>query len=176
MYGGGKDGGPGLADLNAQMRQLSAALVQASVDAGPAHPPALLCASCQRAVNKDRSATSTPAHPHSQAQPPTEDITVADANSAWLHSRYSLQPGFAEALQAAFGVDAARPLTTAAAINGWVSDATRGKIKDIVDEGAVAQASHARLSWSRRHGRRMLSGVRLDAQGASPACALPVLC
>ncbi|EFN56639.1 hypothetical protein CHLNCDRAFT_51632 [Chlorella variabilis] len=70
---------------------------------------------------------------------PTDDLTVSDANSAWLHQKYGLQAPYARALQSAFGAQAA-PLTTAAAINAWVSEATRGKITGIVDDGAVSQA------------------------------------
>lgn len=70
---------------------------------------------------------------------PSEDLTVSDANSAWLRKELALQPGYAQALQEAFGA-VARPLTSAAAVNSWVSEATRGKISSIVDEDAVRQA------------------------------------
>ena len=52
--------------------------------------------------------------------------------------RYALQPQYAEVLSRVFGT-APHPLTTAAAINSWVSDATRGKITGIVDGGAISQ-------------------------------------
>ena len=52
--------------------------------------------------------------------------------------RYTLQPQYADALSRVFGT-APQPLTTAAAINAWVSEATRGKISEIVDEGAISQ-------------------------------------
>lgn len=45
-------------------------------------------------------------------QPPSDDLTVADANSAWLARRYRLQPAYAAALKDAFGT-AAQPLTGA---------------------------------------------------------------
>ncbi|KAL4443399.1 hypothetical protein ABPG75_011136 [Micractinium tetrahymenae] len=73
-------------------------------------------------------------------KPPSEDLTVSDANSAWLAQRYQLLPEYAQALKAVFGT-AAQPLTSADAVNGWVSEATHGKIKSIVDQQAVAQAT-----------------------------------
>lgn len=69
---------------------------------------------------------------------PSDDLAVADANSAWVAPRYALQQRYAAALRAAFGAEAA-PLTGAAAINDWVSAATRGKISSIVDDAGVSQ-------------------------------------
>lgn len=101
VYGGGAQGdGLALEAINAQLKQLSAALVK----------------------------------------PPSEDLTVSDANSAWLAQKYQLLPEYAQTLKAVFGT-AAQPLTSADAVNGWVSDATHGKIKSIVDQQMVAQAA-----------------------------------
>jgi serine protease inhibitor len=71
-------------------------------------------------------------------QEASEELTVSDANSAWLARRYRLQPQYSQALQAAFGA-AAAPLTSAAAVNDWVSKATRGKIQAVIDEAMVQQ-------------------------------------
>lgn len=101
VYGGGPQGnGLALEALNAQLKDLSAALVK----------------------------------------PPSEDLTVSDANSAWLAQRYQLLPEYAQSLKAVFGT-AAQPLTSAEAVNGWVSEATHGKIQSIVDQQAVARAT-----------------------------------
>ncbi|KAL4429192.1 hypothetical protein ABPG77_010171 [Micractinium sp. CCAP 211/92] len=76
----------------------------------------------------------------SLVKPPSEDLTVSDANSAWLAQRYQLLPEYAQALKAVFGT-AAQPLTSADAVNSWVLEATHGKIKSIVDQQAVAKAT-----------------------------------
>ncbi|KAI7837490.1 hypothetical protein COHA_008681 [Chlorella ohadii] len=73
-------------------------------------------------------------------KPPTDDLTVADANSAWLALRYRLQARYAATLKDAFGAEAA-PLQSAAVVNGWVDQATRGKITEIIDEGIARQAA-----------------------------------
>ena len=52
--------------------------------------------------------------------------------------RYQLLPEYAQSLKAVFGT-AAQPLTSAEAVNGWVSEATHGKIQSIVDQQAVAR-------------------------------------
>lgn len=50
------------------------------------------------------------------------------------------QPRYAATLKDAFGAEAA-PLQSAAVVNGWVDQATRGKITEIIDEGIARQAS-----------------------------------
>jgi len=75
---------------------------------------------------------------HATLQPPSDDLTVSDANSAWLAQRYALQPGYVAALKQVFGTEA-RPLTSADAVNGWVAEATHDKISSIVDDGMIKQ-------------------------------------
>lgn len=169
MFGGGGNAELSLEALNAQLRQLNAALVKvrccsscwgAGLDLVlPPAPAAAIrrargvcvaspaAAQARSSPRRRRRRRTTPA----LLQPPTADLTVADANSAWLAPRAALQPAYAAALQAGFGAKAA-PIASAAEINGWVSEATRGCIKEIVDEGAVRQASAggwrgARLGW-----------------------------
>lgn len=67
-------------------------------------------------------------------------LSVSDANSVWVAQRYQLQAAYADALKASFGA-AAAPITSAAAINAWVEGATGGKIRELVDESAVRQAT-----------------------------------
>lgn len=125
VYGGGA----ALDALNAQLRQLSQALVKGG-------------------------------------QGPAEDgLTVADANSAWLAPRYTLQKAYADALAAVFGA-AAQPLTGATAVNEWVAKATRGKISEIVDDGAVAQVGRGGTGGGSRGGRGS-RGSREHGAGAS---------
>ncbi|PSC75539.1 ase inhibitor I4 serpin [Micractinium conductrix] len=76
----------------------------------------------------------------SLVKPPSDDLTVSDANSVWVNAKYALQPGFAEALRGAFDALAA-PLTGAAAVNQWVAQETRDKIQSIVTEDVAAQAT-----------------------------------
>lgn len=68
------------------------------------------------------------------------NLTVADANSAWVAQRYSLQPGYSQALSKYFSAQV-QPITTAQVVNDWVSTATRGKITRIVDDDALRQAT-----------------------------------
>lgn len=63
--------------------------------------------------------------------------TVADANSVWVRSGLQLQQEFKKTLEDVFRAEA-EPITTAAAVNKWVSDATRGKITEIVDDGTLS--------------------------------------
>eukprot|EP00887_Chlorella_sp_A99_P001184 scaffold14.g1184.t1 len=72
------------------------------------------------------------------AVPVGEDVTVSDANSVWVRKGLELQQHFKTTLSTWFDAEAA-PITDAAAVNGWVSKATRGKIKEIVDDGTLAQ-------------------------------------
>ena len=51
-----------------------------------------------------------------------------------------MQAQFAATLKAAFDAEA-QPLESAAAVNSWVDQATRGKITEIIDEGVARQAS-----------------------------------
>lgn len=69
-----------------------------------------------------------------------EDLQVSDASSAWVKPGLTLQPAFVEALNTYFAAKSA-PLTSAKAVNNWVENATKGKIKDIVDESIVKQAA-----------------------------------
>ena len=66
----------------------------------------------------------------------SEDITLNVANSMWLNGRFHLQEGFAASSQGYFNaeldvIDVAGE-ETVDKINGWVEDATEGKIKDMV--------------------------------------------
>ena len=68
------------------------------------------------------------------ATPSDGNVTLASANSLW--ARDGIKRSYAELLTERFGAVAA-PLTDAAAVNGWVSEHTGGKITHIVDDGIV---------------------------------------
>lgn len=76
-----------------------------------------------------------------------------------------LQAQFAAALKAAFAAEA-QPLASAAVVNSWVAEATRGKIKDIIDEGMAQQAS---VDWlfSAGEGSLPRDGLRMNGHAAS---------
>ncbi|KAL4529344.1 hypothetical protein Ndes2526A_g04137 [Nannochloris sp. 'desiccata'] len=67
-------------------------------------------------------------------------LTISDANSAWVKKDLQLLDAYVTALETYFNAQA-RPLTGASEVNSWVSEATHGKITDIIDEGAAHQAS-----------------------------------
>ncbi|KAL4443547.1 hypothetical protein ABPG75_011284 [Micractinium tetrahymenae] len=68
--------------------------------------------------------------------------SVSSGSSIWVAPRWSLQAAYHEAVARHFGAQA-EPLTTADAINGWVSAATRGKITQAVTEDMLRDPSLA---------------------------------
>ncbi len=60
-------------------------------------------------------------------------VQLTLANSLW--ARGALQPAFSDAVTATFGA-AVQPLTSAAPINAWCAEHTRGKIASIIDHVA----------------------------------------
>ncbi len=68
----------------------------------------------------------------------SEDITLTIANSLWIDDEYSLRPTFEQANTDFFGAQTAsldlQAAGAADTINGWVSDATEGRIKDLISE------------------------------------------
>lgn len=62
------------------------------------------------------------------------NVALVSANAVFVRS--TILPSYVAAVKAGFGAVAA-PLTTAAAVNGWVSQATQGKIGHLVDEALV---------------------------------------
>jgi serpin B len=65
-------------------------------------------------------------------------VTLDIANSLWLRQRFPMRPEFTAQAEKYFGasvatLDFANPSATAA-INGWVSQATRGKITKIIEQ------------------------------------------
>ena len=68
----------------------------------------------------------------------SKDITLNVANSMWLNGKFHLQQGFASNNQDYFNAELEVIDVTATGtvdkINGWVEDATGGKIKDMVAE------------------------------------------
>jgi serine protease inhibitor len=58
-------------------------------------------------------------------------VELALANSIWYRETYTLSGSFVERVQAFYGAEVA-PITGAGAINGWVEQATRGRIEEIV--------------------------------------------
>jgi serine protease inhibitor len=67
-------------------------------------------------------------------------LTISDANSAWVENDIQLLDSYVQALETYFKAQA-RPLTSAKEVNSWVSEATHGKITEIIDQGAAEQAS-----------------------------------
>jgi serpin B len=67
-----------------------------------------------------------------------QDVTLHVANAVWVDNRLELQPRFHQTVAASYGATVrAVPLATQHAvdeINRWVSAATRGKIRGILDE------------------------------------------
>lgn len=64
------------------------------------------------------------------------NATVADANSAWVQEGLTLNSAFQAAAASILGAEALR-ITTAAAVNHWVSDKTHGEITEVIDEAAL---------------------------------------
>lgn len=69
-----------------------------------------------------------------------DNLTVSDANSAWINPGLTLLDSYKTALATYYGA-IARPLTSAATVNAWVDEATRGRIPSIIDEGAADSAA-----------------------------------
>jgi serpin B len=67
-------------------------------------------------------------------------LTISDANSAWVKNDLQLLDTYVKALETYFKAQA-RPLTGADEVNSWVGEATRGRITEIIDQGAAQQAS-----------------------------------
>lgn len=109
----------------------------------PASAVARLCRSAASVLLADAAMPARCAYPaclssHLAACSPTAAFPPTASLPALIPQKYTLQPGYAAALQQAFGAHVA-PLTTAAAVNAWVAEATKGKISGIVDEGTVSQ-------------------------------------
>ncbi|KAL4551313.1 hypothetical protein Ndes2526B_g05610 [Nannochloris sp. 'desiccata'] len=68
------------------------------------------------------------------------NLTVSDANSAWVSPSFQLLDSYVDALKEYYLAEA-RPLTSAAEVNSWVESATRGKITNLIDEPTAASAS-----------------------------------
>ncbi len=71
------------------------------------------------------------------------EVEVGLANSIWFRAGYTLNQTFVDLSRSCFGaeiatVDFGDP-QTAAVINGWVKDMTRGKITDMVNSAALQQ-------------------------------------
>ena len=71
------------------------------------------------------------------------DITFDEANRVWLQKNYKILEAFRASITNAYGADFAPADFGANAekcrgeINGWVEKATRGKIKDLIPQGAL---------------------------------------
>ncbi|PRW50775.1 ase inhibitor I4 serpin isoform A [Chlorella sorokiniana] len=72
---------------------------------------------------------------------PNEEVglRISNANSAWIKDSYTWQEAYQAALQTYFNATLEQ-LSTAQAVNDWVSEATRGKITEIVNDDIVQQA------------------------------------
>ena len=114
------------------------------------------------------------------ATPSDGNVTLASANSLW--ARDGIKHSYAELLTQRFGAVAA-PLTDAAAVNGWVSEHTAGKIGSIVDDGTVSDpmvrallvnAVYFKAPWSTPFEPRLTKrGMFFTAQGgAGEPCAM----
>lgn len=68
------------------------------------------------------------------------NLTVSDANSAWVAPNFPILDSYVSALKTYYNAEA-EPLTSAAIVNNWVSNATNGKITSIIDEPTAAAAS-----------------------------------
>jgi serpin B len=76
---------------------------------------------------------------------------LAIANEVWLDKTFTLDRGFAAAALSGYGVtpvqvDFAQPETSRGTINGWVSQATKGKIRDLLPKGAISSATRVVLT------------------------------
>jgi serine protease inhibitor len=65
-------------------------------------------------------------------QPNEPRAELAVANSIWYRADYRLVPAFRERVRTHYGAEIAE-ITSAAAINRWVEDATRGRIDEVID-------------------------------------------
>jgi serpin B len=68
------------------------------------------------------------------------NLTVSDANSAWVSPSLQLLDSYVDALKEYYFAEA-WPLTSAAEVNSWVDEATRGKITNLIDEATAVSAS-----------------------------------
>ena len=114
------------------------------------------------------------------AVPSDDNVTLASANSLW--ARDGVKHSYAELLTQRFGAVAA-PLTDAAAVNGWVSEHTAGRIDRIVDDGTVSDpmvrallvnAVYFKAPWSTPFEPRLTKrGMFFTAQGGQgEPCAM----
>ncbi len=69
-----------------------------------------------------------------------DNLTVSDANSAWVAPSFQLLDSYVSALKEYFLAEA-QPLTNATAVNNWIEEATRGKITNLIDDATAAAAS-----------------------------------
>lgn len=70
----------------------------------------------------------------------SQDVTMEEANSAWVSPSIQLLEDYIHALKVLFSAEV-RKLESAGIVNSWVAKATHDKITSIVDDGTVAQAS-----------------------------------
>ncbi len=68
------------------------------------------------------------------------NLTVSDANSAWVAPSFPILDSYVSALKEYYLAEAL-PLTSAAEVNSWVETATRGKITNLIDDSTAAAAS-----------------------------------
>ena len=74
-----------------------------------------------------------------------KELIVADACSVWIKPGVQLRDDYVKAVQMYFNAEA-QTLTNASVVNSWVDKETRGKIKTIVDDGALRNMSVLLLS------------------------------
>lgn len=83
---------------------------------------------------------------------PAQAFKFKSANSAWLQQGFAFQPAYLDTLAVDYGVgvhavDFVRSADPARlAINGWVSQATEGKIKDLLGPGSVDSSTRLVLA------------------------------
>lgn len=67
-------------------------------------------------------------------------LEFCEGNSAFVSKRIELKDGYRETLTSWYNADVFQ-LESAAQVNGWVSDATKGKITEIIDDMTASQVS-----------------------------------
>lgn len=67
-------------------------------------------------------------------------LEFCEGNSAFVSKQIQLKEGYRETLTSSYDADVFQ-LESAAQVNGWVSDATKGKITEIIDDMTASQAS-----------------------------------
>jgi serpin B len=98
-------------------------------------------------MGRDGLSLALEAPRHAQPDDKGDPVVFADAASLWAQAGFHFQQAFLDALAANYGagvrlVDFERAAATATdQVNTWVADQTKGRIRHLLDKGAVDQST-----------------------------------